>query len=55
VSHAAALCPSFYKASIVTHPSIWDRLRERLRKTVIAWLQRRDEARSARWTIKESV
>ena len=31
VSHAAVLCPSFYKAQIVSNPSRWDRLRQRLR------------------------
>src|SRR6185295_17331731 len=31
VSHAAVLCPSFYKARIVTNPTAWDRLRERVR------------------------
>jgi indolepyruvate ferredoxin oxidoreductase alpha subunit len=46
VSHAAVLCPSFYKAQIVTNPTRWDRLRERLRKAVIGVLQRRaDRAR----------
>ena len=42
VSHAAVLCPSFYKARIVSNPSGWDRLLERLRSGVIGWLQRRD-------------
>ena len=28
VSHAAVLCPSFYKAQIVSNPSRWDRLRD---------------------------
>ncbi len=41
VSHAAVLCPSFYRASIVNNPSAWDRLRVRLRAGVIAPLQRR--------------
>ena len=41
VSHAAVLCPSFYRAQIVTNPSRWDRLRERLRQEVIGRLQRR--------------
>ena len=49
VSHAAVLCPSFYKARIVTHPTGWDRLRERLRGAVIGWLQRRDAVRRERW------
>jgi indolepyruvate ferredoxin oxidoreductase alpha subunit len=42
VSHAAALCPSFYKAQIVSNPSRWDRLRQRLRGAVIGHLQRRE-------------
>jgi indolepyruvate ferredoxin oxidoreductase alpha subunit len=36
------LCPSFYKAKIVTNPSRWDRLRQRVRGAVIGHLQRRD-------------
>src|SRR3954469_6779511 len=35
VSHAAVLCPSFYKAQIVSNPTGWDRLRERVRRVVI--------------------
>ena len=48
VSHAAVLCPSFYKARIVSNPSAWDRLAERLRGAVIGWLQRRDQRARAR-------
>jgi indolepyruvate ferredoxin oxidoreductase alpha subunit len=48
VSHAAVLCPSFYKARIVTNPSAWDRFAARLRSAVIGWLQRRDEKARAR-------
>ncbi|MBA3479372.1 MAG: indolepyruvate ferredoxin oxidoreductase subunit alpha, partial [Lautropia sp.] len=35
VSHAAVLCPSFYKAQIISNPTAWDRLRERVRERVI--------------------
>jgi indolepyruvate ferredoxin oxidoreductase, alpha subunit len=42
VAHAAVLCPSFYKAQIVSNPSRWDRLRQRLRGAVIGHLQRRE-------------
>ena len=38
VAHAAALCPSFYRADIVQNPNGWDRLLARLRGTVIGWL-----------------
>jgi indolepyruvate ferredoxin oxidoreductase alpha subunit len=49
VAHAAVLCPSFYKAQILSHPSAWDRLKQRLRAAVIGHVQRRDAARRARW------
>jgi indolepyruvate ferredoxin oxidoreductase alpha subunit len=49
VSHAAVLCPSFYRAEIVTHPTRWDRLRQRLRQAVIGRLQRRAARASARY------
>ena len=39
VAHAAVLCPSFYKASIVTNPTRWDRIKARMRHIVIGWLQ----------------
>lgn len=41
VSHAAVLCPSFYRADLIHHPSRWERWRSRLRERVIGWLQRR--------------
>jgi indolepyruvate ferredoxin oxidoreductase, alpha subunit len=41
VSHAAVLCPSFYKARIVSNPTRWDRLRESVRVAVIGRLQKR--------------
>ena len=41
VAHAAVLCPSFYRASIINNPSAWDRFRARLRNAVIGVLQRR--------------
>jgi indolepyruvate ferredoxin oxidoreductase alpha subunit len=43
VAHAAVLCPSFYRASIVANPRRWDRFKARLRATAIGWLQRRME------------
>jgi len=49
VSHAAVLCPSFYKASIVSHPGRWERMKDSLRRRVIAFFQGRDDrARLAR-------
>ncbi|HEY7242312.1 MAG TPA: indolepyruvate ferredoxin oxidoreductase subunit alpha [Xanthobacteraceae bacterium] len=45
VAHAAVLCPSFYRASIIANPTRWDRLKERIRGAVIGALQRRMEPR----------
>ncbi|SEJ88597.1 thiamine pyrophosphate-dependent enzyme [Paraburkholderia diazotrophica] len=49
VSHAAVLCPSFYRAQIINNPNWHDRLRQRLRGAVIGWLQRRDSRRRAKY------
>ena len=49
VSHAAVLCPSFYKARIVSNPTAWDRFVARVRAAVIGALQRRDARRRARY------
>ncbi len=48
VSHAAVLCPSFYKAQIVSNPGAWDRFLERVRSSVIGWMQRGDAKRRER-------
>ncbi len=45
VAHAAVLCPSFYKAQVISNPSRWDRVRERARGSAIGWLQRREAKR----------
>jgi indolepyruvate ferredoxin oxidoreductase alpha subunit len=47
VSHAAVLCPSFYRAGIVSNPSVWDRGLAKLRASVIGALQRRRARRLA--------
>lgn len=39
VSHAAVLCPSFYKASIVTNPGAFERFLHDLRARIIGWMQ----------------
>ncbi len=51
VSHAAVLCPSFYKARIVSNPTRVDRWLERARGAVIGALQARDARRRARFEI----
>ena len=47
VAHAAVLCPSFYRASIVSNPTRWDKFKDSLRGAVIGFLQRRTIAREA--------
>jgi len=44
-AHAAVLCPSFYKTSIITNPSIWDRTKLRMRNLIIGFLQNGIERR----------
>jgi indolepyruvate ferredoxin oxidoreductase alpha subunit len=38
VAHAAVLCPSFYRADIVTNPHWWDRTLAAMRERAIGWL-----------------
>jgi indolepyruvate ferredoxin oxidoreductase alpha subunit len=45
VSHAAVLCPSFYRAGIVHNPDGGDRRRDRWRRRIVGWLQARIERR----------
>lgn len=47
VAHAAVLCPSFYRASIVANPTRWERLRRRIVSSVIQFLQVRDDRQRA--------
>lgn len=49
VSHAAVLCPSFYKAQIVSNPRRWDIWLHRLRSAVIGRLQQARARRRARF------
>jgi indolepyruvate ferredoxin oxidoreductase alpha subunit len=49
VSHAAVLCPSFYRASIVANPGRWEGWWKALRSRLIGGLQARDaRVRAAR-------
>jgi indolepyruvate ferredoxin oxidoreductase, alpha subunit len=47
VAHAARLCPSFFRAQIISNPSAWDRFKARFRGALIGWLQRRTDRRLA--------
>jgi indolepyruvate ferredoxin oxidoreductase, alpha subunit len=45
VAHAARLCPSFYRTTVITNPSGWEKTRSRVRSTVISYLQERANRR----------
>jgi indolepyruvate ferredoxin oxidoreductase alpha subunit len=48
VSHAAVLCPSFYRAETVHNPKFWERIGARVSGSIIGYLQRRaDRLREA--------
>ncbi len=49
VAHAAVLCPSFYKAQLISNPTRWERWREAWRGRLIGALQRRAAARRERY------
>ena len=38
VAHAAVLCPSFYRADVVSNPTWWDRTLSRMRSAAIGWI-----------------
>jgi indolepyruvate ferredoxin oxidoreductase alpha subunit len=40
VAHAAVLCPSFYRAEIISNPGLWDRISHRLGAWAMALLIR---------------
>jgi indolepyruvate ferredoxin oxidoreductase alpha subunit len=47
VAHAAVLCPSFFRADIISNPSGWDRLKAGFSSKIIGFLQGRMERRVA--------
>ncbi|HTD63048.1 MAG TPA: indolepyruvate ferredoxin oxidoreductase subunit alpha [Gemmatimonadaceae bacterium] len=47
VAHAAKLCPSFYRADIVSNPGWWERTVARVRQAIIGIVQRRTDRRLA--------
>ena len=47
VAHAAVLCPSFFRAEVITNPNSWDRTKAKVRSAVIGFLQNRIERRLA--------
>jgi indolepyruvate ferredoxin oxidoreductase alpha subunit len=47
VSHAAQLCPSFYRATIINNPGRWERWRFEIGRKLMTALQKRDDRRRA--------
>ncbi len=47
VAHAARLCPSFFRAQVISNPSGWDKFKARVRRGFIGMLQRRIDRRLA--------
>ena len=37
LAHAATLCPSFWRADIVSNPNLWDRVGDLMRRTFTGW------------------
>ncbi|HSM85011.1 MAG TPA: indolepyruvate ferredoxin oxidoreductase subunit alpha [Candidatus Limnocylindrales bacterium] len=50
VAHAARLCPSFFRAEVISNPTWWDNWKARVRSRVIGLLQKRIDRRLARIT-----
>ncbi|AXO63710.1 indolepyruvate ferredoxin oxidoreductase subunit alpha [Pseudomonas sp. phDV1] len=51
VAHAAVLCPSFYRAQIVSNPTFMDRLGQKITSGIIGWFQRGEANRRARYAL----
>lgn len=47
VAEAAVLCPSFYRADVIINPNRFDRMLATIRTRIIAYLQKRRDARRA--------
>ena len=54
VSHAAVLCPSFYRADLIYNPNLWDKFRAGLRNQIIGFLQGRADKRRAKHSFGEA-
>ena len=53
VSHAAVLCPSFYRADLIYNPTLRDKFFNGLRNLVICFLQRRADKRRAKYSFRD--
>jgi indolepyruvate ferredoxin oxidoreductase alpha subunit len=53
VTHAAILCPSFYRADLVYNPNAWDKLKAGWRAKIIGALQARADKKRAQFSFGE--
>ncbi|MFC7047618.1 indolepyruvate ferredoxin oxidoreductase subunit alpha [Emcibacter nanhaiensis] len=53
VTHAAVLCPSFFRAELLYNPNGWDRFTSGIRNSVIGFLQRRIDKKRAKYSFGE--
>jgi len=51
VAHAARLCPSFYRAEVISNPGRWEQWKTKFRRAAIGFLQRRIDRRLAGTTV----
>jgi len=49
-AHAAVLCPSFYRAELISNPSLVDKILAAVRGGVIGFIQKRSERARAKYT-----
>lgn len=47
VAQAAVLCPSFYRTSIISNPTTWERFKSAIANALIGFLQKQNERRLA--------
>lgn len=49
VADTAVLCPSFYRADLISNPDRFESYISRLRRGIITWMQRRRESKRLTW------
>ena len=54
-SHAAILCPSFFRAELIYNPSVWDKFKTSMRKAIIGFIQSRIDKRRTRVSFGEAA
>ena len=52
VSDAAVLCPSFFRAEVIHHPSGWDKFKDAVSQPIIRYMQHRRERRAVSFEVQ---